>query len=146
MMASQPAAISQQPSIEPLLDSSAFTNSAAAVATPPPWVFGMPQSDGSSAWMAKFCVEPDGDAATCCLGWFVPCALYGKTHWRLEQLRKDKDPLDTSWKCSYGCNGPCWLFYLLGVYFTGTLGSCELSLNTFAKNYSNNILCDYVIS
>lgn len=70
----------------------------------------------SKYWMASFCTEPDDnqDCSTCCLGFFVPCALYGKTNWRLNQLTKLKDPLDSSWKSSYGCNGACWFYFFCG--------------------------------
>lgn len=92
---------------------------------------GNPQATGESdeankvvfdEWMAKLYVQPGkaghpGDVGTCCLAWWVPCALYGKTHWRLKQLADDKDPSDDSWKSKYGRNGPCWAFYALSIVY-----------------------------
>jgi hypothetical protein len=61
-----------------------------------------------SEWIHKLCVEPSNDAATCCEGYWVPCVLYGKTQYRLDEMATGKDPLDeTDYK---GCNGPCWIF------------------------------------
>jgi hypothetical protein len=66
-------------------------------------------------WRTKFCVEPPGDAGTCCFGFWVPFALYGKTQWRLRQAAMQEDALDSSWKPKYGCNGPCWAYWALGL-------------------------------
>jgi hypothetical protein len=60
-------------------------------------------------WMTVFCVEPPGgDARACCLGMWVPSALYGKVNWRLNQKAGGKDTDD--WHSSDGCNGPCWAY------------------------------------
>ncbi|KAK0125586.1 hypothetical protein ONS95_000407 [Cadophora gregata] len=73
-----------------------------------------PQTDGGNeglpynGWMSQFCVEPRGDISTCCLGFWVPCALYGKTHWRLKQIVRGKDASDSTWKSKNGCNTACW--------------------------------------
>jgi hypothetical protein len=71
------------------------------------------KSESFDGWMAKFCVEPeDGyDAGGCCLAFWIPCAQYGKTHWRLKQVEDGKDPSNAKWKSSDGCNGPCWAWY-----------------------------------
>ncbi|KAG4439183.1 hypothetical protein IFR05_005336 [Cadophora sp. M221] len=73
-----------------------------------------PQSDGGNEglpyndWMSQFCVEPQHDTSTCCLGFWVPCALYGKTHWRLKQINRGKDASDSKWQLKDGCNTACW--------------------------------------
>ncbi|PVH79168.1 hypothetical protein DL98DRAFT_461375 [Cadophora sp. DSE1049] len=73
-----------------------------------------PQTDGGNEglpyndWMSQFCVEPRDDISTCCLGFWVPCALYGKTHWRLKQIIRGKDASDSTWKPKDGCNTACW--------------------------------------
>jgi hypothetical protein len=61
-------------------------------------------------WMTKFCVEPPGDLdlPTCCLGFMVPCALYGKVDWRLKQKSLGRSVY--AWRRSDGCNGPCWAY------------------------------------
>ncbi|CAL3966450.1 unnamed protein product [Diplocarpon coronariae] len=66
-----------------------------------------------NGWMSQFCVEPRGDADTCCLGFWVPYALYGKTHWRLKRVNRGRDATDESWKPGDGCNGPCWGWWAL---------------------------------
>lgn len=72
-----------------------------------------------NGWMNKFCVEPrkapQADVQTCCLGCWVPCALYGKTQWRLRQVARESDPLDSSWHSRYGCNGICWAMLGFGL-------------------------------
>ena len=76
--------------------------------------------------MAKFCVEPDDcyDVDGCCLALWVPCAQYGKTHWRLKQVDDGKDPSNIKWKSSDGCNGPCWAWSGLCCLLQG---DCEHS-------------------
>ena len=71
-----------------------------------------PQTD---QWMTKFCAEPPGkgDANTCCLGWWVPCALYGKVNWRLNQKSRGEDIND--WSSAKGCNSPCWAYWAFGL-------------------------------
>ena len=75
-------------------------------------------------WMVQFCVEPPGDLATCCLSWWVPCAQYGKTNWRLKRQFLGEDPTDATWKSAYGCNGACWVFWGLECC-CGHLGAGE---------------------
>ncbi len=64
-----------------------------------------------NGWMTKFCVEPPDDVNTCCLGCWVPCVLYGKTHWRLKQVSKGEDGTDSKWRSKDGCNAPCWAWW-----------------------------------
>ncbi|PBP23287.1 hypothetical protein BUE80_DR005865 [Diplocarpon rosae] len=70
-------------------------------------------SEAYHGWMSQFCVEPRNDANTCCLGFWVPYALYGKTHWRLKRVNRGQDATDESWNSSDGCNGPCWGWWAL---------------------------------
>lgn len=75
---------------------------------------GTSEDDPYTGWMSKLCVEPnkgDLDANTCCLGFWVPCALYGKTNWRLTQINGGRDATDSSWKSNDGCNTSCWAWY-----------------------------------
>ncbi|KAH7342586.1 PLAC8 family-domain-containing protein [Rhexocercosporidium sp. MPI-PUGE-AT-0058] len=65
---------------------------------------GLPYND----WMSQFCVEPKNDTSTCCLGFWVPCALYGKTHWRLDQINRGNDASNSKWQSKNGCNSACW--------------------------------------
>lgn len=62
-------------------------------------------------WMTTFCAEPSNDVNTCCLGWWMPCVLYGKTHWRLKRISKGEDATDSDWKPKTGCNAPCWAWW-----------------------------------
>ncbi|KAL2075446.1 hypothetical protein VTL71DRAFT_389 [Oculimacula yallundae] len=72
------------------------------------------QPDGGSEgpvynnWMSRFCVEPRNDVDTCCLGSWVPCALYGKTHWRTKRIDRGKDASNSTWHSNDGCNTACW--------------------------------------
>ncbi|PBP18208.1 hypothetical protein BUE80_DR011101 [Diplocarpon rosae] len=75
--------------------------------------YGSDSSEAYHGWMSQFCVEPRNDANTCCLGFWVPYALYGKTHWRLKRVNRGQDATDESWKSSDGCNGPCWGWWAL---------------------------------
>ncbi|KAG0648886.1 Cadmimum resistance [Hyphodiscus hymeniophilus] len=79
-------------------------------------------------WMAKFCVEPADDCNSCCLSFWVPCAQYGKTHWRLKQVESGQDPSDAAWKADYGCNGPCWAWCGLCCLF-----QCDCLLTGFQR-------------
>jgi hypothetical protein len=101
-----------------------------------------PQSSGQSGaknpqsfdeWMAKFCVEPPEDTYTCCLAFWVPCAIYGKTHWRLKQVEEGRDPSGDSWEPRYGCNGPCWALY--GMCF---LIQCDCEFSYLPQRLRNN--------
>jgi len=62
-----------------------------------------------SGWMNEFCTCPGGDLGTICLAYWLPCVQYGKTHWRLEQIRDGGDPLDPS--CKHGWNGACRIYF-----------------------------------
>ena len=66
-------------------------------------------------WLNKLCHEPEGDVRTCCLGWWLPCALYGNTQWRLKQMAQGDDPLDMSGLRRN--NGPCWMHQMLCFFF-----------------------------
>jgi hypothetical protein len=73
-----------------------------------------------SVWMTKWFAEPPGDVATCCMGIWFPCVLYGKTDWRLRQVAMGEDALDDKWECKYGCNAPCWAFWMVS-YLTANI-------------------------
>ncbi|KAF7957441.1 hypothetical protein EAE96_003025 [Botrytis aclada] len=62
---------------------------------------------GQSDWMVPFCYHPEGDHKTALEGLFVPCLLYGKTHWRLKNVALGRDP--HNFKSSDGCNSMCWI-------------------------------------
>ncbi|TGO37280.1 hypothetical protein BHYA_0101g00300 [Botrytis hyacinthi] len=62
---------------------------------------------GQSDWLVPFCHHPEGDHATALEGLFVPCLLYGKTHWRLKNVALGRDP--HNFKSSDGCNSMCWI-------------------------------------
>jgi len=64
-----------------------------------------------NGWMTKFCDEPPDDVNTCCIGFWIPCVLYGKTHWRLKRVSKGEDAADSNWKPKNGCNAPCWAWW-----------------------------------
>ncbi|KAF7907730.1 uncharacterized protein EAF01_005316 [Botrytis porri] len=62
---------------------------------------------GQSDWMVPFCHHSEGDHKTALEGLFVPCLLYGKTHWRLKNVALGRDP--HNFKSSDGCNSMCWI-------------------------------------
>lgn len=62
-------------------------------------------------WMNELCHEPEGDLRTCCVGFWLPGALYGKTQYRLKQMAEGEDPLNES--RHEICNGPCWMYELV---------------------------------
>lgn len=80
----------------------------------PPLREAMPTNDGEGSphfnrWMTIWGEEgSQKDMGTCCMGFWFPPALYGKTHWRLQQVSAGKNPDDHEWKFSQGCNGACW--------------------------------------
>jgi Cys-rich protein (TIGR01571 family) len=47
----------------------------------------------------------------------MPPAMYGKVNWRLKQRSVGKDVND--WDSKYGCNGPCWAYWALGLIGIG---------------------------
>lgn len=61
-------------------------------------------------WLNKLCHEPEGDIGTCCLGFWLPCALYGNTQYRLKQIDQGDDPMDLS-EHKHN-NGPCWMLQM----------------------------------
>ncbi|TAQ89584.1 hypothetical protein B7494_g2087 [Chlorociboria aeruginascens] len=72
------------------------------------------QSTGETRWMAKFCVEPPGDAATCCLAWWVPCILAGRNDWKLDRWDKGL-PIESDHSVeARGCNMWCFFHLLAG--------------------------------
>ncbi|KAF8866945.1 hypothetical protein BDZ45DRAFT_795403 [Acephala macrosclerotiorum] len=79
-----------------------------------------------SGWMTKFCVEPIDDVNTCCLGCWVPCALFTKTHWRLGQVGRNENALH-GWTSSMGCSLPCWAYCVLTLACraSGCLTGCQ---------------------
>ncbi len=105
--------------------------------------------------MNKLCHEPEGDLGTCCVGCWAPCALYGKTQYRLKQMSQGDDPLDLvgqknrpalpmaertdrgedeEWEEVQGykaCNGPCWMHQMLCFFFRT---ECKLT-NLFALRH-----------
>jgi Cys-rich protein (TIGR01571 family) len=58
-------------------------------------------------FMNKFLAEPPKDAETCCLGCWVPCALYGKISWRLNEYERNRDGSDEAWNSKDGWNKMC---------------------------------------
>ncbi|CZR56951.1 uncharacterized protein PAC_06840 [Phialocephala subalpina] len=88
-----------------------------------------PSGDGDlevyNGWMTKFCVEPSDDAHTCCLGFWVPCVLFAKTHWRLGQVGRGENALK-GWTPSMGCTLPCWAHCGLSlICINGVLTGCQ---------------------
>jgi hypothetical protein len=66
-------------------------------------------------WMIPICHEPENDTKTCCLGFWCPQILYGRTQFRLRQMAQSKDPLDlTDYKA---INGPYASFMLVGYCY-----------------------------
>lgn len=66
-------------------------------------------------WLNKLCHEPQGDIGTCCLGFWLPCALYGNTQYRLKQMAQGDDPLDL--RGHRRNNGPCWMHQMFCFFF-----------------------------
>jgi hypothetical protein len=78
--------------------------------SPSPGPVGTP-TPGKGKWMIPLCHEPDNDVNTCCLGFWCPSILYGRTQYRLRQMAQNKDPLDlTDFKV---INGPCATFMIV---------------------------------
>ncbi|PMD46132.1 hypothetical protein L207DRAFT_628726 [Hyaloscypha variabilis F] len=78
-------------------------------------------------WKTQFCVEPQGDLDTCCLGTWVPCALYGKVNERLRQKAQGDFDTDYSWRTSDGCNSACWAYWACACISGTSLGHGVLS-------------------
>lgn len=83
---------------------------------------------GQSDWLIGFCHHPVGDHNTVFAGIFAPCALYGKTHWRLKNVSLGRDPHD--FKPSDGCNSMCWIHAALTL-------ACCLSGKYILKSWPN---------
>jgi hypothetical protein len=66
---------------------------------------------GKGKWMVPLCHEPENDVSTCCLGWWCPQVLYGRTQFRLRQMAQNKDPLDLT--DNKVINGPCGTIMLV---------------------------------
>lgn len=63
-------------------------------------------------WLSPWCQEPPGgDAGTCCMGFWAPCVLYGKSDWRLKSLAYDENDSRRKWTAGKGCNGACWTYW-----------------------------------
>lgn len=78
-----------------------------------------PDESSFPDWLSPWCQEPPGgDADTCCLGFWVPSALFGKTHWRLNTLSYDRDDKRRTWKPAMGCNGMCWVYCAVACFLT----------------------------
>jgi hypothetical protein len=71
------------------------------------------RANADSGWMTKWFTEPLGDASACCMGFWVPCALYGKVDWRLRQAALGEDASDESWRCKYAFNTPCFVYLVV---------------------------------
>ena len=71
-------------------------------------------------WENKLCFPlPITDVGTCCAAGWIPCYLFGKSNWRLEQLRERKDPSNKTYKNGQGCNIWCWAWAGLQVFHCG---------------------------
>jgi hypothetical protein len=81
-------------------------------------------------WMASGWKNPeDGDAINCCLAFWAPWVMYGKTHWRLKQVVRGEDPQDSAWKSNCTCNEACWAMGALDCISLLYLG-CKLPVIT----------------
>lgn len=96
---------------------------------------------GQSDWMVPFCHHPESDHTTALEGLFIPCLLYGKTHWRLKNVALGRDPHD--FKPSDGCNSMCWIHGALTAacclsskYILGSIFIIPLLINKNSRSYS----------
>lgn len=75
--------------------------------------FETPTNDGHDEWLVSFwyCSPVCHDLETSCLSSWLPCVMYARTFWRLEQLSKGRDPMDMPSSFTYGYNVICaaWL-------------------------------------
>jgi len=68
-------------------------------------------ASGKNKWMIPLCHESENDTNTCCLGFWCPQIVYGRTQFWLRQMAQKKDPLDlTDFKV---INGPFATFMLV---------------------------------
>ena len=71
-------------------------------------------------WENKLCFPlPISDIGTCCTATWIPCYLFGKSNWRLEQLREHKNPSNKSYQLGQGCNIWCWAWVSLQAFQCG---------------------------
>lgn len=78
-----------------------------------------------NGWMASGWKRPaikGRDTGHCCIAFWVPWEMYGKTHWRLKQVVNGGDPQDTSWQHEYRCNEACWAMLALDCLCLMSLG------------------------
>ena len=68
-------------------------------------------------WMSNLCDEPSDDAGTCCLGFWLPCLLYGKVDQRIKLVRDGKNPEDAG----TGCGAECLIWQVTLGGFGGKL-------------------------
>lgn len=73
-----------------------------------------------NGWMNNMCFPlPISDIETCCASTLLPCYQYGKTTWRLDQLRESKDASNHSYKAGQGCNIWCSTWAALNICNSG---------------------------
>jgi len=78
-------------------------------------------------WMNNLCDEPNGDAATCCLGFWLPCLLYGKIDERIKLVRDSKNPEDAG----SGCGAECFIWQVTLGGFAGKQLASLSHLNVY---------------
>lgn len=66
-------------------------------------------------WMSNLCDEPIGDAKICCLGFWLPCLLYGKVDERIKLVQQGKNPEDAG----NGCGADCLIWQVGCFGFAG---------------------------
>lgn len=82
------------------------------------WIFESPSEDEGSNFLAPFCTCHD--MATCLRTHLCVYYSFSKLWWRIERIRKEKDPLDSNWDCrTDGCNGICWSTCALNTLLYG---------------------------
>lgn len=109
----------------------------------PPLRAAAPSADGShedhfNSWMAPFCGNPFVDAGNTCTGLWATCALYGKTHWRLQQIVADKDPQDDAWDSKKGFNSACWAQWSTSFFFMEPFGGKSRAFCYLAKQWTDH--------
>ncbi|KAK1760436.1 hypothetical protein QBC47DRAFT_5179 [Echria macrotheca] len=102
----------------------------------------MPVSRQYQDWNTSICESGEGD--DCPRSWFLSCDQYGRTRYRLRQLRDDSDPLDL--RGYEKCNGPCWKYGLLcfggfyigsGIYTAHQTGRIRATYNIWGNRYGD---------
>jgi hypothetical protein len=97
------------------------------------------QNPKPGPWMNNLCHDPHDDMESCCIGFWIPCALYGKTQYRFEQMAEGKDPLDESRR--EACNGPC-LMYQIFMCFRFDCEFCFSEPHCFRISFICADVCD----